>query len=333
MQNDNKNLENIFLKLMQGFSRTEFSGTPVFIKHTDLNDMGFLRDMHDRYLNKAKKMGVMTEKELLDFLDKEKTWTKEEEEESSKKREEIKNLKKTVSNLIIKAQRKSMEKSIEKLEKGIRISEEKRGHLIRNTAEEYAGKKSNESFISRCFFKDEKLTERFFTDEEFEELDRSELATLYNIYNEALLEFSTDNVRQISIEPFFTSILNLFGSNVSKFFNRNHFELSYYQINVLNYAKMFLNVFKNKEIPEKIRDNAKEIMDFMQDSDKKSKRVQDSKERLNASSGYSYMGASKEDMVEAGLDVSGTKDLHDVATEEGKDGSLDMDDFIRIHEK
>lgn len=333
MQNDNRNLENIFLRLIQGFSRSEFSGTPVFIKHTDINDMGYLRSMYDKYFNKAKKMGVMTEKELLDFLDKEKTWTKEEEKEASKKRKEIVNLKKTVSNLIIKSQRKSMEENIEKLEKRIKVVEEKRSHLIKNTAEEYAERKSNESFIAHCFFKDEELTEKFFTYEEFEELDRLELSTLYDIYNKALSDFSTDNIRQISIEPFFTSILNLFGSNLSKFFNKNHFELSYYQINVLNYAKMFLNIFKNKDIPEGIRNNAGEIMDFVQDSDKKSKKIQDSKERLSSSSGYSYMGASREDMAEAGLDVSGAKDLHEIAQEEGKDGDLDMEDFLRIHEK
>jgi len=333
MQNDDKNLENIFLEIIQGFSSTTFSETPVFVKHSDLKDMALLRREYDRYLNKAKKMGLMTEEELLKFLDEQNTWTEEEEKESTKKRSEIRNLKKTVENMIIKSQRESIEKRIEKLKKDVESSEKKRNQLIRNTAEEYVEKKSNEQFIYHCFFKDKDFKKKFFTEEEFEELDKFDLSRLYETYNKCLLNLSSDNIKQISIEPFFTSILNLFGSDVSKFFNRGHFDLSYYQINLLNYAKMFLNIFKNQEIPEKIRDNAVEIMDYIQDSDKKAQKIKASKEKMQASSGYSYMGASREDMKEAGLDVSGAKDLHEIAQEEGKGGDLDMEDFLRIHEK
>ena len=73
MQNDDKNLENIFLEIIQGFSSTTFSETPVFVKHSDLKDMALLRREYDRYLNKAKKMGLMTEEELLKFLDEQNT--------------------------------------------------------------------------------------------------------------------------------------------------------------------------------------------------------------------------------------------------------------------
>ena len=49
--------------------------------------------------------------------------------------------------------------------------------------------------------------------------------------------------------------------------------------------------------------------------------------------GYTHMGATRDDLREAGLDVDGAKDIHSASKEHGKDGYMDMDDFMKLHQK
>lgn len=324
-------LEQIFLEIIQGFTEIEFSGTPVFIKHADLKDIVFLKKTKQEYLEKAVDMGVMSEKDLLSFLEKEGTWDKKEENFCETKELELENLRKTFEKSIIKKQKESLSEKIELIEKEVELNRKKRASLIRNTAEEYAEKRANERFIQRGFFKDKEFKNLFFEKEEFEDLSLEELSELYVLYNVEVDKFNHDNLKQIAIEPFFTSIYNLFGNDLSRFFEKSHFQLSHYQMNLLNFAKMFTSIFKNYEIPEDYLKDAKKIINFVQDSKNKKKTIQDSKEMVSKSSGYTHAGATREDMKEAGLDIDGAKDIHQVAEENG--GELSMEDFIRIHKK
>ena len=72
-------LEETFIEMTQGFSEIEFSEGPIFIKHPGLKEVAELNRNKKKFLKKAKDMGVMTEKELLEFLEKDGVWTKEEE--------------------------------------------------------------------------------------------------------------------------------------------------------------------------------------------------------------------------------------------------------------
>lgn len=324
-------LEKIFTEIIQGFTEVNIFGTPVFIKHVDLKDVIFLKKTREEYLNKAIDLGVMKEKDLLDFLNKEGTWSEEEENFVEKKEIEIRNLKKTLEKSIIKKQKKALEERIKDLEEKVESNRKKRNALVRNTAEEYADKRSNESFIQKGIYKDKNLKELYFSKEDFDELSVEDLSKIYLIYNMEVNKFNNDNLKQISIEPFFTSIYNLFGKDLSRFFEKSHFDLSHYQVNLLNFAKMFSSIFQNYEIPEdKIKDAGK-ILDFIEDSKNKKKTIEDSKKMIANSSGYSHAGATREDMKEAGLDVEGSVDIHKLAEKNG--GELSMEDFVRFHKK
>lgn len=278
----------------------------------------------------------MNESELLEFLNKEELWTTEEENLSKSNEIEISQLRQTASNLIIKKQKEQISEKIKILEKEISKNRIKRLGLVRNTCEEYASKRSNEQYVFYCVYKDEKLEERFFTPEEYEELDRIELHEVYGIYNDSAEKFNPDNLAQIGMEGFFTSYFNLFGDDVSGFFNKPVLELTYYQINLLSYGRMFNNIFKNyDDIPEGIQNNAKKLLEYVQDINKKKGKIEKTKDRARQSidGGFTHAGASKDDLREAGIDVDNAKDIHEASKEYGKDGEMDMDDFIRMHGK
>jgi len=325
------NLEKIFLEICQGFSKAEFNDSIIYVKHSNIEDINKLNEIKEKYLNKAERMGVMLEKDLLDFLEENGSWTKEEENFYEKSNIEISNLKISADKFIIKAQKDSVLKKIKELETEQEENVNKRKSLVKNTAEQYAERKSNEEFIFHCIFKDKDLKENFLTKEEFNELSIEQLSSIYISYTNSIKNLSNENIQQIAVESFFSSIFSLFGDDVSKFFNTNHLNLSYYQINLLNYAKMFRNVFKNEEVPSSIRNNASEILKYIEDKNKKSKTIESSKQKANNSIGYSHMKASKEDLEKAGIDTSGSKDIHEIAKEKG--GTLNLQDFLKIHKK
>lgn len=326
-----KNLENIYHQIKNGYSETSLFDKKVFIKHASAEDSALMAKEKEKFDEKSKKLGVMSESELLDFLRKNGSWTEEEEAFSKKTEREILGLNKTRDKMILKKHKDAIGDKIKKLEKQIESNKKKRDSLVRNTSEEYSIKKSNEYFIRNSIFKDKELKEHFFTSSEFEELEIEEVSEVYTKYNKSLEVFSNENIRQISIEHFFFSIFNLFGENVSGFFLGSHFNLTFYQVNLLSFAKMFRHIFKEEQIPEDIRDNAEKIMDHLKSEREGQKKLKETKEKLEKSSGFGFSGASREELTEAGIDVSGAEDIHSIASKKG--GSLNMEDFIEIHKK
>jgi hypothetical protein len=326
-----KNLENVYHQIKKGYSETSLLGKKVFIKHATAEDSALIAKEKEKFDKKSKKLGVMSEFELLDFLQKNGSWSKEEEAFLGKTEKEILGLKKTRDKMILKKHKDAIDDKIKKLEKDAKSNRKKRDSLVRNTSEEYSEKKSNEFFIRNSLFKDEDLKEPFFTLSEFEELEIEEISEIYVNYNKSLEGFSNENIRQISIEHFFFSIFSLFGEDVSGFFSKSHFNLSFYQINLLSFAKMFRHIFKEEQIPEDIRDNAEKIMDHLKSEREGQKKLKETKEKLEKSSGFGFLGASREELVEAGIDVGGAEDIHSIASKKG--GALNMEDFIEIHKK
>lgn len=328
---DKKLLDNIFKEIKQGFSQINFGGTLFYIKHSGQKEIEFLNLEYEKFFDKSTSQGVMTEKELANLLDEEGVWTKEEERDLIEKEIELNNLKKTLGILFLEKEINPIKKRIKELAEKVEDLKERKEPLFKNSAEKYASKKSNEKFILNSLYKDKELTQSMFNDEEADELSQIEISEIYENYNESLKKFSEKNLKQLSVEGVFTGILSLFGEDVSNFFKVHHLDLSYYQINLLNYGKLFSNIFENKEIPADIRDNAQKILDFLKESKDKKKKLQQVSEKSSQSDGFSYVGASKSDLKKMGVDFTGTKNISQIADEKG--GELNMEDFMKMHKK
>jgi hypothetical protein len=330
-EKDPKFLANLFQKIRLGFSETEVGGKPCSVRHANTPDIEKLNYYYQSFFEKSKNMGVMEEKELLELLDKEEVWTKKDADELFKKENELKNLKKTISNLLLEAEKKPIQKRIDEIDEEISGVIDKRDSLLKNTAEKYADRKSNEMFVRHCLFKDKELKEEFYTSEEFDEIDSQDLSDLYTTYNKTLKDFSEKNLKQISISSFFFSIFNLFSDDLTGFFKIHPMELSFYQINLLNYAKMFNKIFENHEIPENIRNDADAILKHIEDVKNKKKRAEEVSQKAQSSDGFSFAKAKAKDLENMGIDKRGTKDIHSMAEDKG--GDLSMEDFMKMHKK
>lgn len=324
-------LNKLFVDIIQGFSVIEIDDKKCYVKHSGIFDIENYNSKQKQFTSQAEEKGLMSKDNLLEFLESEDLWSKKEEAEIEAKTIEIKNLKNTIDNLLLEADKKNLKIRVQELSSELTKLLELRITLIKNTSEDYGEKKANEFFMFKSLFKDLELSELFFTEEEFLELDSSELANLYKNYNECLSEFSDENIKQLSINGHFANIFSLYSEDVSNFFKKHSIDLSFFQINLLNYAKLFKSILQNREIPKNIQGDAQKILEHIEKENKIGNVKQKIQEKASSSDGFSYAKATNKDLKSMGVNKKMGKDIHAIAKEKG--GSLSMEDFMAIHKK
>ena len=96
--NDNFYIE-IVNEIFDGYTRFDFNGQTVFLRHFSLKDQEFLNKSFESHKNRAVKKGIQEEKDVLERLERDETWTKDDEIKISEAETYIQNLEKTKSNL------------------------------------------------------------------------------------------------------------------------------------------------------------------------------------------------------------------------------------------
>ena len=97
---------------------------------------------------------------------------------------------------------------------------------------------------------------------------------LVHEYNKAVAPISAENIQLISIADFFTSYFSLAEKNIYGFFAEPLHRLTFFQINLLNYAKLFSSILKNLDPPEHIRDHPKQLLEFAKNQAKKREQAE-----------------------------------------------------------
>lgn len=328
---NDKYLDKLFVEIKRGFSVFNFQESLFYAKHPGIEEIETLNKDRAKFLIQAKSKGIPTEEELLKTLHETEQWTKDDEKTLSNNTVELKNLKQTLMNLMKDSEKKPIQDRINEIEQETNDLQSIKADLTRISAEKYADKKSNEQFLQKSIYKNPECTESKWTEDEFDDIDVITIRELYNKYNQAMEPFNDKNIKQISISGIFKSLLNIYDKNISNFFNKHPLELSYYQINLLNYGKMFTTIFENKEIPDDISHDAEKILEYLEESKIKKKKAQKVLDRSNNSDGFSYVGASHKDLDEMGIKKQQGQDIHGLASQKG--GELTMEDFMNIHKK
>lgn len=327
-----KKLETLFQEIKKGFSFLETNNFSIYVKHPTSEEIDISKKAYDKHFDKAIKLGVQPEKELLNFLNEQQAWTTEEEDAMIVREQQLKNLNKTIDKIRIERDRKPITEERDSVQAQLKLDKIKRFSLVKKTAESYAQKHSNEIFIYNCLYKDINLKELYWSEDEFEHLEYSELNLFLIEYEKHVKRFEHDELLQLSIENCFTSLFGLYGDDVTGFFRNHPMDMSYYQIHLLNYGKMFRNIFKNREIPDHIKNDAKAVLAHLEDMESIKNNKDTVKNKSQKSDGFSYAGATKKDLDDLGVKKGkNQKDIHQIAKEKG--GKLNMEDFLALHKK
>lgn len=232
-------LRKIYNDILKGFSSGFVFGEEVYFAHFSNFDQCLMDEAYNKYMLEAKEHNIPTNKERLKFLEKENLWLPEDEKNLENKRQYLAGIGKTKRKLIKQSDIDSLEKQSKVVEKEyIEITNEKIS-LLDVTCETYAEKKVNEYYILICLKKDRGLKEQYFSNEDFLYVDEEELNEIKRVYNESLNEINSDNIRRISVAPFFQNYFYLCNDNIGSFFGKPISALTYYQCELLNNGKYF----------------------------------------------------------------------------------------------
>ena len=262
-----------------------------------MRDQKVLADAYEKQKEKALK-SVPTEETCIQRLKTANLWTDKDELDVQEKRLHIETLSNTKKALEIKSQKDAIQKTIDAQTKELNAILNKRRELIctiapfGKTAEDYAVSHSNEEFIRNVLYLDRECRQLKYSQEEFNEFDIDDLSPFMKEYYGLTERMTDEKIQEVVLSDAFS----LYLAQTEKpfdFFGRSVISLSIYQLKMLAYGRMFLNILQNVEnIPDSVRKSPKELLDFVESQKKRDKNS--SKGSKHSTVGV--VGATKEDL-------------------------------------
>lgn len=332
-------LRKVLSALIQGSSKINISVTKdsamyshgkdtidCYAKHFGLQDQIHLDDKYEEFFNKAKNNGIPTKKEALQRMYDNGLWTEEDEKWVLSQREFIKNLESTKAKLTIESQVATVQKSIDGVEKKLKAKEAKRQKHIGTTCEAYANVQMNSYTMIYCLYSDPECSEKLFSREDEDYLSHEDIALIVKAYNKGMKCLDVDSIKSLSVSPFFTSYFSLIEEAPVEFFGKAVYDLTFYQLNLLSYARVLRSIIKNTAPPKQYHRDPDKLFEWAEKGEKARKLMEKGND---AEKSFSMVGAKKDDYEKMGVERQG-KDIFNLAKEKegGKKGTLSIMDFL-----
>lgn len=315
-------LRKAFLEISRGCSVAEYNDELLYIKHFNIFDQERLDLAYQRKLKKLQKQGISSEADRLKEIEEEGKWGDKQKKEIAEKEVFIKNLQNTKKALVIPAQKAQIDEKLKKCEEEIAKLYAERDSLLNNTAEYFANRYLNDISIYESFYKDEQLENHFFSQDEFEDLERKEIYDLVRIYNTSFEHISVDVIKHLALSGLFVNYFNINENSPNELFSRSPLDLTFYQVNLITYCKIFKSIFKNiPEINDDIKDDPDKLLELAEGGGKAQEKIDEIKKiaaKGNQSRAQSIVGASKSDLKDMGMEQEGTISIQDFLKQKGK---------------
>lgn len=317
----------IFRDVVRGFSTTTLEEDFVYIKHLTPHDQVELEEIEEKYFNIALRKGVPTEEDMLAYLKDEGQWTDKDEKFIQDKELFLENLRKAKTKLVLKREIDKQAALIDKEQKLLDEKQIQKIGLIGNTCEKYAKDRLNDFYMIKSFFADDKLQEPLFNQDKFDELDNHDIKKVVYKYNEIFEGFSEENIQYTILEDFYNPYLS-FAEDSMQFYGKAFCDLTYNQIRLIVYTRVFKNIFDmNENIPESIRKDPAKLLEFGSSSKEEKDKAKD---KLTQGDGGTLVGAKQEDYDYLGVEKpTNAISLHEEAKKKG--GTLNMEDLMKLH--
>jgi hypothetical protein len=314
-----------FRDIVRGYSSSDYGGKTVYIKHLTPHDQVEIEEIEKNYHDRALKRGVPTEEDMLTLLKKEGDWTDEEETRIEQKKAFLQGLLSAKLKIVLPSHMEAQDKLIAKAREEIQAKELEKVELIGNTCEKYAKDRTNDFYIIKSFFRDQDLRKPLFKEEEFDVLSAIDLRKIIALYNTSFSSINEDSIQHLILQDFYTAYLG-FTEDSMQFYGKPFCELTYVQIKLIVYSRIFKNIFEVEDnIPEKIKKDPQALMDYATSNNDNKEKFQS---KFAESDGSTIVGATKEDYQQLGLGAPGSVDLHEEAKKKG--GTLSMQDLMKL---
>jgi hypothetical protein len=320
----------IFRDVVKGRSDVFIDNDKYYIKHLSALDQVDIDDIKESYLKNAIERGIPNKESVIATLKKDGIWTDKEESEISRLELFIAQLQENKTQLVLKSQIDKQNNQIKETKEKINLLLQKKQELIGVNAEDYAEKRSNDYYIIKSFYEDADLEKPMFPKEtDFNSLYAEDVSKFIESYNNVFKRFEELTIQTMILQDFYY-IYFPFSDDTVGFFGRPVVELTYNQLKLIVYTKIFKNIFENnKHIPAKIKKDPEALLDYGSISDEAKQKVQD---KFSSDKDASTLfNATDEDFEYAGLEKPSDKagiSLHKAAEKKG--GALNMQDLMEL---
>lgn len=233
-------VKNNYLEIIRGYSHS--IEHEIYIKHfTDLEKIEIIKKRQE-ILERTRLKGVKTNKDALEYLFSENLWTQEKEDEIATLELKVEDNTRQANNMIIPAQRNAIMQLVLIDKENLGKIRQEREALIGLTAEKYADEKYINHYLYFSFFKDPSFKERFFSQEDFDNLEDSEISKYFLIYNEVLKKFVEETFKKIAASPFFLNAVSFAYEDSRLFLDKTSLEYTNYQFEIFNLGKRNIRI-------------------------------------------------------------------------------------------
>ena len=233
-------IKNIFYEIIKGYS-CDYAEN-LFIKHfTELEKIEIIKKRQE-ILARAKIKGLRTQREVLAFLASEKIWTQDNEDSIAELELSIQDNSKMLERLVFDNKKQSLAAAIKGIEVKLSALKAKRSEVVGLTAEKYADEKYLNYFLFFAFYKDESITERYFSKQDFDDLEDEEIEKYFLIYSNNLKKFNDENFKKVAVTPVFLNLSGFAYEDSSLFLGKNVMQYTTYQFEIFNLLKRNMRV-------------------------------------------------------------------------------------------
>jgi hypothetical protein len=318
------NFRHLFKDLVFGWSEIYYKQTPAYLKHLSVFDQVDIEDVRNSFYRKAKQRGLPTKAEALSRLREEELWTSKEEGKIKEQQDYLTQVENTKKELYLKAEIDKVNEEIFEARKKILHLEAQRDELLGQTCEKYADSRVSDHYIVRSLYKDKKLQDTYYSQEQVDDMTRGEMSEIVRLYNSSYGVFDDINIQKVTLQDFFQPYMP-FCENVNNMFSKPLFELSINQVKLVIYARMFKNIFENySKIPDRMKGDPEKIMDYVNAQEK----AKDKLKNIDKDGASTIVGAKKEDYDYLGIGGSEGESLSAKLKEKG--GKMDMKDLMKV---
>ena len=174
----------IFRDVVRGYSTTTLDNEFVYIKHLTPHDQVELEEIEEKYHNDALRRGVPTEEDMLIFLKDEGQWSEKDDKFIRDKQFFIESLKTAKNKMVLKKEIDRQADLIEKETNELVQKQAQKMQLLGNTCEKYAKDRLNDFYMIKSFYKNSDLSEKLFSENEFDQLEHNDIKKVVVKYNE-----------------------------------------------------------------------------------------------------------------------------------------------------
>lgn len=325
-----------FSDISRGYSVIFFKGTRLFIKHLSHHEQVDLDVLYKRYLDEGAAEGLPTEEYMLKHLSGEGVWTAKDDKELEDIKVVIERLVAGKKVIHLKSDLDNQNKFIQAEEVRYFNKKSQRDKLLGLTAEMYAEKKVNEHYIIESFFLDEGCKQKYLNDEYFQDLSEIAMQQIVKTYNDEMETVSDKSIKKLAIQEFFQIYWSLSGENLHNFFGIPICDLTYFQVKLGSYGRMFRGILeKSESFPDDVKNDPDRLMDYVRAGENAKERMEKASQNSpdNDTVHSTLFGAKNDELKAIGIESDGgTSTLANELKKKKAQGQsgLNMQDMMKM---